>query len=92
MAAMSDLINRQAVIDYCEALMNADCLQQTDDCGYGRERYNQTECIMQYIENMPPTEPKREKREMNILAVLLLVALAFGLGFLCGFVVGMCSF
>lgn len=89
---MGDLINRQAVIGYCEALMNAERLQQTDDWGYGRERYNQTECIMQYIENMPPAEPKRGKREMSILAVLLLIALAFGLGFFCGFVVGMCAF
>ena len=48
-----DLINRQQAIDYCEALMNAERLQQTDDWGYGRERYNQTECIMHYIENIP---------------------------------------
>ena len=52
-----DLSSRQAAIDYCEALMNAERLQQTDDWGYGRERYNQTECIMHHIENMPSAQP-----------------------------------
>ena len=28
---------------------------------------------------------------MNILAVILLIVLASGLGFLCGFVVGLCN-
>lgn len=56
-----DAISRQTAIDYCEALMNAERLQQTDDWGYGRERYNQTECIMHYIENMPSIQPKKGK-------------------------------
>ena len=54
-----DVIYRQQAIDYCEALMNAERLQQTDDWGYGRERYNQTECIMHYIENMPSAQPEK---------------------------------
>lgn len=55
---INDTISRQQVIDYCEALMNAERLQQTNDWGYGRERYNQTECIMHHIENMPSAEPQ----------------------------------
>ena len=58
---INDTISRQQVIDYCEALMNAERLQQTDDWGYGRERYNQTECIMHHIENMPSVQSERSK-------------------------------
>ena len=56
----SDCISRQGVIDFCESLMNAEVAQETDDWGYGRERYNQTEAIQHHVEIMPSVQPERK--------------------------------
>lgn len=49
-------IRKQDVVDYCKALMNAELVQNTDDWGYGKERYNQTEVILEFIENRQPAD------------------------------------
>ena len=51
-----DYIRKQDVVDYCKALMNAEVVQNTDDWGYGKERYNQTEVILEFIENRQPAD------------------------------------
>ena len=53
---MSEYIRKQDVVDYCKALMNAELVQNTDDWGYGKERYNQTEVILEFIENRQPAD------------------------------------
>ena len=54
---MSDeYIRKQDAVDYCKALMNAELVQNTDDWGYGKERYNQTEVILEFIENRQPAD------------------------------------
>lgn len=52
----NDYIRRQDVVDYCKALMNAELGQHTNDWGYGRERYNQTEVILDFIEHRQPAD------------------------------------
>ena len=52
----NDYIRKQDVVDYCKALMNAEVVQNTDDWGYGKERYNQTEVILEFIENRQPAD------------------------------------
>ena len=49
-------IRKQDAVDYCKALMNAELVQHTDDWGYGKERYNQTEVILNFIENRQPAD------------------------------------
>ena len=51
-----EYIRKQDVVDYCKALMNAELGQHTNDWGYGKERYNQTEVILEYIENRQPAD------------------------------------
>lgn len=51
-----EYIRKQDVVDYCKALMNAELVQNTDDWGYGKERYNQTQVILVFIENRPPAD------------------------------------
>jgi len=51
-----EYIRKQDAVDYCKALMNAELVQHTDDWGYGKERYNQTEVILNFIENRQPAD------------------------------------
>ena len=51
-----EYIRKQDVVDYCKALMNAELGQHTNDWGYGKERYNQTEVILEFIENRQPAD------------------------------------
>ena len=51
-----EYIRKQDAVDYCKALMNAELAQHTDDWGYGKERYNQTEVILNFIENRQPAD------------------------------------
>ena len=51
-----EYIRKQDVVDYCKALMNAELGQHTNDWGYGKERYNQTEVILNFIENRQPAD------------------------------------
>ena len=51
-----EYIRKADAVDYCKALMNAEVVQNTDDWGYGKERYNQTEVILEFIENRPPAD------------------------------------
>ena len=51
-----EYIRKQDAVDYCKALMNAELVQNTDDWGYGKERYNQTEVILEFIENRQPAD------------------------------------
>ena len=51
-----EYIRKQDVVDYCKALMNAELVQHTNDWGYGKERYNQTEVILEFIENRQPAD------------------------------------
>ena len=53
---MAEYIEKQDAVDYCKALMNAEVVQNTDDWGYGKERYNQTEVILEFIENRQPAD------------------------------------
>ena len=53
---MDEYISKQDAVDYCKALMNAELVQNTDDWGYGKERYNQTEVILEFIENRQPAD------------------------------------
>lgn len=55
---MSDLISRQAAIEYCYALINAE--NPSDEWNYGQERINQTEVILHHIESMPSAQPEQK--------------------------------
>lgn len=57
---MTDLISRQAAIDYCYALINAEHLDN-DEMNYAQERVNQTEVILHHLEFMPSAYPKKGK-------------------------------
>ena len=71
----NEYIRKQDAVDYCKALMNAELVQHTDDWGYGKERYNQTEVILNFIENRQPADvvpvvhaywmPQKENREFK---------------------------
>ena len=63
-----EYIRKQDAVDYCRALMNAELVQHTDDWGYGKERYNQTEVILNFIENRQPADvvPVRHGRWKKI--------------------------
>ena len=55
---MNDLISRQAAIDYCYQLINAEHQQGSDEMNYGQERVNQTETILHHLEFMPSAQPE----------------------------------
>jgi rubrerythrin len=57
---MDDLISRQAAIDYCYALINAEHLDR-DEMNYSQERVNQTEVILHHLEFLPAVAPVRMK-------------------------------
>ena len=57
---MSDLIDRQAAIDYCYALINAENPSDpSDEWNYSQERINQTEVILHHLEFMPSAHPEQ---------------------------------
>ena len=54
---MSDLIDRQAAINYCYQLINVEHEQGSDEMNYDQERVNQTETILHHLEFMPSAQP-----------------------------------
>ena len=55
----NDLISRQAAIDYCYALINAENPSDpSDEWNYSQERINQTEVILHHLEFMPSAQPE----------------------------------
>ena len=60
---MSDLISRQAVIDRINKLIEVEKKQGTDDWGYGRERVNAYEAMLNFVKSeylYPSAEPERK--------------------------------
>ena len=57
---MSDLIDRDEVIEYCLKLIDVERKQGTDVMNYGQERINQTDTIIAFVENLPSARPKGE--------------------------------
>lgn len=54
-----DTISRQAAIDYCYALINAENPSDpSDEWNYSQERINQTEVILHHLEFMPSAQPE----------------------------------
>ena len=54
-----DLISRQAAIDYCYALINAENPSDpSDEWNYSQERISQTEVILHHLEFMPSAQPE----------------------------------
>ena len=62
---MSDLISRQAAIDYCYQLINVEHEQGSDEMNYGQERVNQTETILHHLEFMPSAQPEQQIPQMR---------------------------
>lgn len=58
-----DAIDRDALIDYCLKLIDVERKQGSDVMNYGQERVNQTEAIIDYIEDMPHVNADRPQRE-----------------------------
>lgn len=57
--ADGDTISRQAAIDYCYALINAENPSDpSDEWNYSQERINQTEVILHHLEFMPSAQPE----------------------------------
>ena len=52
MTDKNDTISRKTVINYCKALIDAEGVECADKYRYGRERINQTEEIMFYVEEL----------------------------------------
>ena len=53
---MSDeYIRKQDAVNYCKTLMNAE-LTRSNDLGHRRARYNQTETVLEFIENLPSAD------------------------------------
>lgn len=52
---MAEYIDKQIILDKCQRLIDVERKQGSDVMNYGRERVNQTEVIMEYIEYMAPT-------------------------------------
>ena len=50
---MSDLIERDKVIEYCLKLIDVERKQGSDVMNYGQERINQTDTIIAFVENLP---------------------------------------
>lgn len=57
---MSDLIERDKVIEYCLKLIDVERKQGSDVMNYGQERINQTDTIIAFVENLPSARPKGE--------------------------------
>ena len=55
---MSDLIERDKVIEYCLKLIDVERKQGSDVMNYGQERINQTDTIIAFVENLPSARPK----------------------------------
>ena len=53
---MSDLIDRDKVIEYCLKLIDVERKQGSDVMNYGQERINQTDAIIAFVENLPSAE------------------------------------
>ena len=53
---MSDLIERDKVIEYCLKLIDVERKQGSDVMNYGQERINQTDAIIAFVENLPSAE------------------------------------
>lgn len=51
---MAEYIDKQIILDKCQRLIDVERKQGSDVMNYGRERVNQTEVIMEYIEYMTP--------------------------------------
>ena len=58
---MSDLIERDKVIEYCLKLIDVERKQGSDVMNYGQERINQTDTIIAFVENLPSARPKEGK-------------------------------
>jgi len=62
---MSDLIERDKVIEYCLKLIDVERKQGTDVMNYGQERINQTDAIIAFVENLPSARPKGMTKEIH---------------------------
>ena len=67
---MSDLIERDKVIEYCLKLIDAERKQGSDVMNYGQERINQTDTIIAFVENLPSADAVslEEFEQMRFLA------------------------
>ena len=59
---MSDLIDRDKVIEYCLKLIDVERKQGTDVMNYGQERINQTDTIIAFVGNLPSARPRTVRK------------------------------
>ena len=62
---MAEYIDKQIILDKCQRLIDVERKQGSDVMNYGRERVNQTEVIMEYIEYMTPTADVVERSKID---------------------------
>lgn len=62
---MAEYIDKQIILDKCQRLIDVERKQGSDVMNYGRERVNQTEVIMEYIEYMTPTADVVERFKID---------------------------
>lgn len=62
---MAEYIDKQIILDKCQRLIDVERKQGSDVMNYGRERVNQTEVIMEYIEYMTPTADVVEREKID---------------------------
>lgn len=62
---MAEYIDKQIILDKCQRLIDVERKQGSDVMNYGRERVNQTEVIMEYIEYMTPTTDVIERSKID---------------------------
>lgn len=62
---MAEYIDKQIILDKCQRLIDVERKQGSDVMNYGRERVNQTEVIMEYIEYMTPTANVVEREKID---------------------------
>ena len=62
---MTEYIDKQIILDKCQRLIDVERKQGSDVMNYGRERVNQTEVIMEYIEYMTPTADVIERSKID---------------------------
>ena len=62
---MAEYIDKQIILDKCQRLIDVERKQGSDVMNYGRERVNQTEVIMEYIEYMTPTADVIERSKID---------------------------
>lgn len=62
---MAEYIDKQMILDRCQRLIDVERKQGSDVMNYGRERVNQTEVIMEYIEYMTPTADVIERSKID---------------------------